>query len=71
MAESHTVSGVVFKSAEGKTYFIPHKVMEGFRVDDPAGQKMLDQHISSTATAPLQAHSVAMDRNALLDAKIL
>jgi len=63
----NALAGVVLKTPKGDTYFIPQKVLEGFRVEDPAGKTMLDQLVASApgSSAPLQAHSVSIERSVL------
>ena len=58
----NALSGVALKTPDGKRYFIPQKMLEGFSVEDPSGTSVLDQQIAA-APAPLQAHSVSIDRS--------
>jgi hypothetical protein len=61
----NTLPGIIFKSPDGRTYFIPQKVLNGFEIQDPAGKTVLEQLITAAPTPGLQAYSVSINRSAL------
>jgi hypothetical protein len=60
----NTASGVVLKTRNGKTYFIPQKVLDGFSVEPAAGREALDKIIQKP-TEMHEAFSVNIDRDLL------
>ncbi len=54
----NTLPGIIFKSPDGRTYFIPQKVLNGFEIQDPAGKTVLEQLITAAPTPGLKLFRV-------------
>ncbi len=67
MSSPHnTTSGVVLKTEDGKVYFLPQRVLDGFAVNNSPGIEMLTKAIQKP-TQTHEAFSVSIDPNLARD----
>jgi len=68
MNKEKEAAGIVLTRGE-KIYFIPHRVLEGFSVEHPAGQEVLRKAIAEVPAH--NAYAVTVDRDILQQIFIL